>query len=555
MPRRGKINHAAFANRQEIINARLTRRDLMRLGLLTSTGYLISKQGLSARASDGTISSPPTTPFIAPLPVQKPMAPVLLDPAPACDPLPGEAPRASHQAWDRCPPKKFYEIRQTAGTHSYHPQLPPSEVFLQNGTLPGPLIHGRYGEPAIVRFRNDLPANHVGYGIPQVSMHLHNSHTPSGSDGYPGDFYNSGYFKDHHFPHVYAGGDYREALGTLWYHDHRFDFTSQNVYRGLAGFYLMFDELDSGDETDPNPAALRLPSGEYDVPMILTDKQFNDDGKLVFDLFDFDGVLGDKFAVNGVIQPYFEVARRKYRLRLLDGGPSRYYELFLSSGQPFTLIGHDGNLLPEPITVKSVRLAVAERADVIVDFSNCNLGDQVYLVNRLIQDDGRGPEDELASQGTRILRFDVVRDAPDPSRVPAVLRPLPPIDVSEAVRTRSFKFDRTNGAWSVNGEFADLDRVVAAPKLGTAEIWTLRNSSGGWSHPVHIHFEEFRVLSRNGRTPRPYERGRKDVVDLGPNDEVKIFIRFRDFPGKYVMHCHNTVHEDHAMMVRWDIVP
>lgn len=545
----------AFRNRQELIQARLSRRDLMKMGLLTSTGYLIAKQGLSARASGGDAESPPTTPFIVPLPIPVVAQPEVLNPVPTADPAPGEAPRATHQAWGQHPPRKLYRIRQRCTYHSFHPELPPSEVFACNEAVPGPVFHARYGEPVVVRFQNELPPDYVGFGVPQTSTHLHNAHTPSESDGFPGDFFNSGWFKDHHYPNVYAGGDPREALGTLWYHDHRVDFTAQNVYRGLAGFYLLFDELDSGDETDPNPAALRLPSGEFDIPLIFQDRLFDEDGALALDLFEFDGVLGDKFTVNGAIQPVLKVARRKYRFRLLDGGPSRFYEFFLSSGPPFTLIAQDGNLLPAPIAMQSVRLSVAERADIVIDFSHYNIGDQIFLENRLEQKDGRGPTGKTLSPGIPILRFDVDRDAPDPSRVPPMLRELPQIDLGEVATTRTFRFDRQNGAWAVNGRFFDLDEPRATPRQGSTEMWVLQNSSGGWSHPIHIHFEEFRILSRNGKQPPPFERGRKDVVRLGPNDEVRVFLRFRDFLGKHVMHCHNTMHEDHAMMLRWDVVP
>jgi FtsP/CotA-like multicopper oxidase with cupredoxin domain len=545
----------AFRNRQEIIQARLTRRDLMKMGLLTSTGYLVAKQGLSARASGGRVPSPPTRSFVVPLPIPPVARPEELDPAPAGDPVAGEAPRARHQGWSKYPPGKSYRIAQEVMQVTCHPDLPPSTMFACNSTVPGPTIRARYDEPVVVRFQNDLPPGFIGFGVPQTSTHLHNGHTPSESDGFPGDFFNSGFFKDHHYPNICAGGDSREALGTLWYHDHRVDFTSQNVYRGLAGFYLLFDEVDSGDETDPNPAALRLPSGEYDIPLIVQDRLFDEDGQLAFDLFNFDGILGDKFLVNGAIQPYLNVARRKYRFRLLDGGPSRFYEFFLSSGRPFTLIAQDGNLLPAPMTVGSVRIGVAERSDVIIDFSSYDIGDQIFLENRLEQQDGRGPTGKIVNPGMPILRFDVDRDAPDPSRVPELLRPLPMIDMNDVVTTRTWRFERQNGAWAVNGKFFDVEQPRATPRQGTAEVWALQNSSGGWSHPIHIHFEEFQILSRNGRRPPAAERGRKDVIRLGPNDEVRLFLRFRDFLGRHVMHCHNTLHEDHAMMLRWDVVP
>ena len=147
------------------------------------------------------------------------------------------------------------------------------------------------------------------------------------------------------------------------------DFTASNVYAGLSGFYLLFDEKDSGDENDPNPAAWRLPSGKYDVPLILHDVLFDSYGQASFNPFNTDGILGDKFTVNRTIQPFFRVEPRKYRFRILNGGPSRFYQLYLSTGQPFAVITGDGNFLPQPVVAESLYLSVAQRADVIIDFS------------------------------------------------------------------------------------------------------------------------------------------------------------------------------------------
>jgi FtsP/CotA-like multicopper oxidase with cupredoxin domain len=322
----------------------------------------------------------------------------------------------------------------------------------------------------------------------------------------------------------------------------------------------LFDELDSGDENDPNPNALRLPSGvgEYDIPLVFQDKQFDSGGYLFLDQFNSDGILGDKFCVNGKVQPYFKVERRKYRFRLLSGGPSRFYEFYLSykgADQLFTYIANDGNLLSAPLLMSKIRLGVAERADIVIDFSKYKIGDQLFLVNRLEQVNGKGPTGKILQPGTQVLRFDVASDArkTDYSRVPNKLRELPPINLNEVVKTRTFEFDRSNGGWTVNGNLFDVEKPVASPKRGTAEIWVLK-VQGDWSHPVHIHFEEGRILSRNGAQPAPHERGRKDVYVLSPGDEVRVFLRFRDYLGKYMMHCHNLTHEDHAMMIRWDIV-
>jgi FtsP/CotA-like multicopper oxidase with cupredoxin domain len=176
-----------------------------------------------------------------------------------------------------------------------------------------------------------------------------------------------------------------------------------------------------------------------------------------------------------------------------------------------------------------------------------------------VQNDGRGPTDTLVAPGMPVLRFDVGDAAADPSVLPPPVTAFDPPDVASAVKTRLFEFNRDNGAWAVNGNFFDLDRVDAAPLVDSAEIWILKNGGGGWNHPIHIHFEEFRILSRNGRKPPLFEQGRKDVANLGPGEEVRVLMKFRDFAGttgfnnQYVMHCHNLVHEDHAMMIRFDV--
>jgi len=541
-----------------------TRRELIKAGLLSlpAVNYAGRADAASLSPDNGSgAQSPPTTPFIDPLPIPPPAQSLqALTPASGISPVAGEAPRDDHQRWNEFLPTYFYDIHEQEADHSFHSDLPLNKIWGFNGIFPGPTFYAYYGQPIVVRFRNDLPANHVGFGIPETTTHLHGGHTASGSDGFPADFYASGFFKDNHYPNFAAGGDPNEAQGTLWYHDHRQDFTTQNTYKGLVGFYILFDALDSGRETD-GPPALGLPSGEFDIPLVFADKRFTQDGELFLNPFDLEGFLGDKFTVNGVIQPYLNVARRKYRFRLLNAGPSRFYEFFLitSTGQsvPFTYyIANDGNLLPAPLPNRaSVRLSVSERADVIIDFSNYNIKDQIFLANRLAQEDGTGPSGGLLNPGTPILRFDVDRTVTaDPSRVPTSLRPLPPpIAASQVVKTRRWIFGDDNGGWTINEKFFNANEVRANPKQGTAEIWVLQND-GDWGHPIHIHLVTFRVLSRNGRPPAAHEAGRKDVVELRPDDNVKVVMRFQDFLGRYPAHCHNLVHEDHAMMFRWDVV-
>jgi len=221
---------------------------------------------------------------------------------------------------------------------------------------------------------------------------------------------------------------------------------------------------------------------------------------------------------------------------------------------------HDGNMLPKPLTVKNFRIAVAQRVDIIIDFSKLPSGTELFLVNCQEQTDGRGPTGKIlpVQLGTKILKFIVdgkIDTKGDPSRIPTKFFDLPPVNLKEVVTERTFVFDRSNGGWSVNGKQFDENVITASPRQNTAEIWNIVNNSGGWMHPVHIHFEEHQQLSINGRTPPIDEISREDVIWLGHGETHKIFRRFRDFLGRYPTHCHNVVHEDHAMMFMWKIVP
>lgn len=572
---------------------KMSRRRSLQVGMASAAAGLIASPKTATPVQADNLPPGPATPaFMVELPVYTAKLPVA-SLTPASTQLAnvggGECGRLPHQRRGEFTPQKFYTLDVREALHSFHPNLPTQKIWGYDGIYPGPTFVARYGEPIIVRIYNNLPRNSVGFGSPDISTHLHNLHCGSESDGFAGDYYSAahygstltcaGGYKDHHYPNVYAGydqfsatnGDPREALGTLWYHDHRDGFTAPNVYKGMTGMYLLFDEIDSGNERDSNPKALRLPSGvgKYDIPLVFQDKQFDSSGYLFLDPFENDGILGNKLCVNGKIQPFFKVERRKYRFRLLDGGPSRFYEFYLATAdnvtQSFSYIANDGNLLPSPLTMSKVALAPAERADIVIDFSKYDTGTSVFLVNRLIQTDGNGPNGPemntrdanglLTKIGTQILRFDIgnAPAVPDVSQVPATLRALPDIDLKQVVITRNFKFNRTNGVWAVNGNLYDGEKATAMPKRGTAEIWVLEGG-GNWHHPVHVHFEEGRILTRNGKPPPPHEQGRKDVYVLTPGEVMRVFIRFRDFTGKYTMHCHNTIHEDHAMMIRYDIV-
>jgi FtsP/CotA-like multicopper oxidase with cupredoxin domain len=544
--------------------------------------------------------SPYAEPFAAEL-----FVPPVKTPVPQLDPLPDPA---AHQLYEQCRPRAFYELREEEFLWQYHPHPPyandgGSLSWGFDGVTPGPVFQARYGEPILVRRFNDLPpvgVSEVTFALPSTSTHLHNGHTASESDGSPQDWIDSGEFWDHHYANFPSGQDPREKLTTLWYHDHRLDYTAANVYAGLSGFYSLFDEHDTGFEDidskeyktvaakyDYDPKnAWRLPSGEFDVPLMLHDVLFDETGQVVFNGFQTDGWLGDQITVNRRIRPHFKVQPRKYRFRIIDGGPSRFYELFLRDLKrdelvDFVVLSGDGNMLPEPIDAKSIYMSVAQRVDVIIDFSKYEVGDHLVLENHLLQDQGQGPSGRTLDRPDGILRFDVVKlKGVDKSRIPATLRPHPKIDLSEVRQERTWAFGYAGGLWNINGLIMDPNRIDAAVEQGSAEIWTFRNSGNAWSHPIHCHFTEFMILEVNGRpyNPRELQTGqrhfvedpadgerqkigrfmgghRRDVATLLPGDEVKVFMRFSDFLGKYVMHCHNVVHEDHSMMIRWDIVP
>jgi FtsP/CotA-like multicopper oxidase with cupredoxin domain len=566
------------------------------------------------------------------------------------------------------PPKLFYVLNARQAKHVFHPggqYKNGSTIWGYDGMFPGPTFVSRYGVPILVRIINGLyfdedanpttPGRGIpgGFGDPRISTHLHNGHTGSESDGHPSDIYPpikppdylplfpasilNLKFRDHHYPMFRAGLDPRvpanmpvpnktdgqtaESLCTLWYHDHSMDHTAANVYKGLVGFHLIFDDIDSGNENDPSPCALQLPSGEFDIPLLIQDKRFDSNGQLILrsatpNNQDPDGrlgVLGDRFTVNGQIQPKLTVLRRKYRFRLLNAGPSRFYQFFLTKDgedQAFVQIGNDESLLEQRYEVPpqdGVLVSVAERADVVIDFSRFQKGKKLFLVNRLVmQDEGFGPVAEFDAEGTKFLKyktlppgqgdqllcFEVGGDATDPSQVPPKLRPNPALPTVGSVSLadlpsdklkslpnyREFRFglDDVNGdTWVINKRPFDpspagaavIDQTVLKAgslitprsripgELPDGEVWTIRNDDGSnWAHPVHIHAEEFRILRRNGQVPPAYERSKKDVLRLDPAEEVQVFVRFRDFLGKYPMHCHNVLHEDHKMMHRFDVV-
>lgn len=459
-------------------------------------------------------------------------------------------------------PPVLQPVRSDATTDYYEMTLQKSQVEIlpglittiwgYNGITPGPTIRQRGGKrdeggrQSVVRFINQLGKDANQEEI-KATTHLHGMASLPQYDGHAEDLIPPGYFKDYIYPN--------DRAATIWYHDHAIDQTSRNVYMGLAGMYIVEDQY----ELD-----LPLPKGQYDIPLILQDKRFDVEGSLVFDDRNQRSVYGDVMLVNGVPWPRLEVANRKYRFRILNASASRNYQLVLSQkaesltlGDQLIVIGSDGGLLSEPVAVTTpfqhLRIAMAERYDVIIDFSKYPVGTQLFLRNIGFS----GSIDSDARSHT-LMRFDVVREEPDESTIPDTLRPVKPIPVSEAVTTRTFRFERNQGLWKINNKTWNTNRVDANPGEGDVEIWNLVNPGSGWVHPVHIHLVDLQLLDRNGMPPRPYETGWKDVFHVGEFETVRVIAKFgrRDgdyIKGKFMMHCHNLVHEDHSMMTLFEV--
>ena len=503
----------------------LSRRDMLKLGLLGSAAIALPLE----RAARGALLADriPESELPAPFQVQLGVPPVL-------------------QPVRRNATTDYYMLTMRYAQQNILPGFPSTGIFGYNGITPGPTIKATRNRPVVVRHINQLPARHPLLGYQDTtSVHLHGNASQPQFDGWAEDLTPPGFYKDYIWPN-------EQEARTLWYHDHAVMHTSENVYMGLAAFYI---------SNDPN-VKLPLPKGKYDVPLMISDKIFAQDGSLIYDEsgVDFDAehdsLFGDVILVNGKPWPTMKVERRKYLFRFLNASPSRSYELRLSSREPFTVVATDGGLMPAPQQVETFRLGMAERYGVVIDFEKYEIGDKVVLQNL-----GLDRNNPVFNSTRQIMRFDVTRNAAtlNNNKVPAVLNtstdPFNPMRLTEAdaVRTRDWLFARDGGDWTINGQRWDANRTDANPALGDVEIWRFINRSGGWFHPIHPHLIDFKVLDRDGDPPFAYERGPKDVVYAGEEETIRVIARFGPRIGKYMMHCHNLVHEDTDMMTNFEV--
>lgn len=513
-----------------------TRRRLTKLGLMAGAGVALPAGALSrpvVRLLEASrVASPEVEQFEVSLPVPPTAEPVRTD-----------------ETTD------YYEITQREETVEILPGYE-TTIWGYNGNFPGPTIEARRGREVVIEQQNELP-------VP-VAVHLHGGVTPPESDGYPTDLLfppNLDYdaIPSHHTAGTVGGASQgtkaytypnEQRAATLWYHDHRMDFTGPQVYRGLAGFYIIRDEIE--DE-------LPLPAGEKEISLLICDRTFRDDGELYYPSLDSsllgehgvvptasDGWYGDTILVNGAPWPKLEVSNTRYRFRMLNGSNARVYGLELdpapSDGSAFVQIGSDGGLLETPLSHDRLRISPGERFDIIIDFSNYSIGTEVTLTNR------RG-----SGKTAEVMQFEVTRDESDVSEIPPTL--APPLgfpDPDNAVETRRFNFlaGMEGGMSTINLRSFDPERIDAKPKLDMTEIWEL---DGDPAHPIHLHLVHFKVLSRNGGPPEPYDAGWKDTVFLD-GDTVEVVARFGPYRGKYVFHCHNLEHEDMMMMANFEVV-
>ncbi len=505
------------------------------------------------------------------------------------------------------PGAKPIQISMRPFQHKAHRDLPAATMWGYNGMWPGPTFEVRRGQPVSVKWTNQLPTKHflpLDYtihgeeeNVPPVRTvtHVHGARVLPDSDGYPDAWVTS----DGRAGAVRAADPCHypndQPATTLWYHDHAIGITRLNVYAGLAGFYLIRDS-----EED----SLNLPSGPYEIPLMIQDRSFNADGSLLYPpapngthpvwMQEF---FGNAVCVNGKATPFLEVEPRKYRFRMVNGSNARFYHLTLvpadASGKPngrpadappFMQIGTDGGLLPAPLKMHYLIFSPGERFDLVIDFSQ-HKGANLAMTNNAPAPYARGGE--IVPSDVMLFKVTKPLSGTDTSSVPETLVPFYPLDPSLAVRERTLslvEMDRPSDGYTMVGLLDKKhwdDPISEDPKAGSMEIWSFANTTGD-VHPMHLHLVQFQVLNRqpfNAKTyaesgkliytgipmpPESNERpGWKDTIKTYSGYVTRVIARF-DLPTgtiakpgeefRYVWHCHVLEHEDNEMMRPYKIV-
>ncbi|WP_368900691.1 multicopper oxidase family protein [Oceanobacillus oncorhynchi] len=472
-----------------------------------------------------------------------------------------------------------YEITMKQFKRKLHRDLPATTLWGYNGQFPGPMIEANRDEPVHVAWLNQLPNKHLLpvdvsiHGLEQLPIvrtvvHLHGIETKADSDGHPEAWYTNNFqetgpvFSRETFTYP---NHQRGSL--LWYHDHAMGITRLNVYAGLAGMYILRDEHEK---------LLNLPAGDYEIPLMITDRSLNADGSLFYPSQPDDAAKnlpnpsilpaynGDTIIVNGKAWPFLEVEPRKYRFRILNASNTRSYQLQLDSNINFQQIGSDGGLLRHPVEIEKIGFQPAERIDVIIDFSKA-AGQSILLKNDL------GPDADPNDDTGDIMQFRVTKSLKnkDRSHLPQTLSVIPSLKQNDISGIRYLKlvgsadeFDRpllllNNKHWH--------DPITENPQLGTTEIWAFTNTTN-FSHPIHIHLVQFQVLehqpfdleqyNQDGKiiftgppeAPAANHRGWKDTIEVPAATITRVIAKFAPYSGEFVWHCHILEHEDYDMM-------
>lgn len=464
----------------------------------------------------------------------------------------------------------FYQVAITEFDQKLHRDLPLTRVWGYAGGTPGPVIEATSGQTVTVEWINDLrdaqgnlrgehylPVDLCMHGpdhegaTPRTVVHLHGAHVAAEYDGYPHDTILPGQSQTFIYPN-------NQLPATLWFHDHALGITRLNVMMGLAGLYLLRDATEQ---------ALGLPSGPYEVPLVIQDRKFNADGTLNYPAEWHEHFFGDKVMVNGKVWPYLNVNRGKYRFRIVSGSNSRHYRLAMSNNAAFQQIGTDGGLLPAPVSLTSLTLGPGERADIVIDFAAYPAGTELLLVNS-----APAPFPGTPGEGVipNVVKFIVQSASGHTAPLPAVLRPIEVLQESQATQHREFVLRKMSdpcagSMWTINGLL--WDDITEYPELGETEVWSFVNRSG-ISHPMHMHLVMFQILDRQAFQiindevvpigapvpPPPNEAGWKDTVLVGPSEIARVIARFETYKGRFPYHCHILEHEDHEMMRQFETV-
>ncbi len=429
--------------------------------------------------------------------------------------------------------------------------------FFENTTTPtfgvnadylGPTLKFRAGQKVQLSVHNNIGE--------ATTLHWHGLHLPASADGGPHQVVENG-------ASWHPSFEVKQHAATFWYHAHMVPETGFQVYHGLAGLILVEDER-TGDFGLPQDY------GVDDVPLILQDRRFGDDGSFDYVTSMHDrmmGMQGDTLLVNGTVNPFFVARTDTLRLRILNGSNARTYTLGFSDDRRFHLIASDGGLLERPIETDAVTLAPAERAEIIVDISD---GRPVLLQSLTPAQGGMMGRGMMTMMMGGQTKFDVLEIRPDEGRKPALALPerLVALDVpdpTQAIRSRTFSLGmgmgmgmmmgRRAAAMTINGRSLDMNRIDETVRLGTQELWVIDNPTM-LSHPFHIHDVQFRIVDRNGLPPRPAEAGLKDTVLVPSGERVRLLLQFADYAdpdAPYMYHCHILEHEDAGMMGQFTV--